>query len=634
MMTADRRKKLCALIGEGVCVRVGLFFVGCVWCLSGRELCAVKWLSSTAKGGTSPGRDLSLYDIYQYRFDAKNLKGFTRSPQSVKLLYIGQYAGGAISKAIFENEERTKAVEEFLKCGGVLFFDYASYSDGATVKFLQSLGLEHPGYTRGRYYDCVPQKGSTHPVLRIPHHLRGKVGRAYGWWEGWKGKGYQVPFRDKENPDHAGMLIKTDVLGKGTIIFNQIYTMFREDPDSKKLVENVLTYIFSSLPAPGQRVAVWDPFEVRSPRANFLFLNGARSVRWHHTSPLRIPVVIAEPVGLARRQAIVRFVMQVPEGTKSLSFFTSWGKLLPCQWRVLRKGQVRCTLLLDLQAYETRLLFAYFGGKEPEQSGSDAFVLRRTPRGYFLRNDKLKVLLYPDKPMIGLIKPAGSDVRNELSTRGEGDLGRGNHCEGFGGPFVVSIVEDGRLAKSVRYAAEGYSVTYTLFRGQPLLFYSITSEKPRSTRRVTGWIPYGDAIRDIIFYETDEGLKKVRLITGTFYRPYSNLKRYMKEGWIAIEDERGEMVGEFTDLDSISHITFYHHMIYGNTLMLSTRIKGEVHGAFLATRGDHSTLRRYYIPWKNPPTVMIGRAQKGGEFHQPAPPRLGEKFILMHGSTG
>ena len=592
-------------------------------------------------GGGFPSRDLSVYDLRLRRYDEDDLdKSFCRRVAAARMLYIGQYARGAAGRSIFGDAERVAAVVALLRSGGLLFFDYNGGCDGHIQEFFKKVGLKHPGYPKGKYYDCATAPDSRSPFLAGPHRLRGKMGRAFGWWENWP-KDYDAPVRHADSPDRAAMLVKTGVEGKGTIILTRVPSIFRDsakDIASKKLAENIIAYAFGSLPGPGQTVAVYDPFHARTPAANALYLRNAAQVRWHvDEADWRVPLLVAEPVGLARRSAPVSLVVDLPGRPDSILLLTPWGERIPCQVTPTQQETqtMECTIEADLDGHETQLLFLY-GAQTPVQrlAAPDGFALLETSDGYLLRNDKIRVTLYKDRPSFGQIKPTGSDTSNELATWGGVDMGKGNWLRLSDGEFEPGVIEDGALRKRVRYSSPKLTVTYTLYARTGALFYSMQPSGKLSVSRFTGWAPRGDGDEDALFYETPTGLKKLRLRGGTFYRPFGNIRQFMKEGWLAIEDARGEVVGEFSDLRSMANVSTYHHMVNGNTITVSTKLQGQPEcGAFVTARGDHTTVRKAYIAWKNPPAIVIGRPQPRSAAKPPGVPRLGKQFLLIHGGT-
>jgi len=291
--------------------------------------------------------------------------------------------------------------------------------------------------------------------------------------------------------------------------------------------------------------------------------------------------------------------------------------------------------VVDLDSYRQTLLYVYFG---PEASTSEASVpmlsARRSEEGFELVNDRLRVLLAPGRPEIAEIAPLGARVRNELATWAPIDYGRGNQFRSRDGKetYQASLTENGPVCASVAYVGPDLSVTYTLCAGSPAVFYRIEAKNSATVSRFSGWAPGGDGENDTMWYESDEGLKRAVLQTGSFYRPFDDLRPHMKEGWLAFEDTRGEVVGELMDLQQTGRVSPYVHSAHGHTAVISTSLGNRMaQGAFVAARGDHDTLRRTYVAWKAPPAVGLGRPQTPADVPEPHVPVLGEDLLCIQG---
>ena len=592
------------------------------------------------EGRSFPGRNLSIYDVDARRFEGEALEGFAEALADAQLLYVGQTAGGALSANVFGVPEHAEAVKAFLARGGILMVDYNGLGKGAGVKFFADLGLKHPGDTQGEYYDTVVAPDAKHPILSEPHKMSGEVGSAYGWWTGWQDSFTCLCCKQGE-PDKAATLVADEVAGKGTIVLTRMFDVFRDKADAPKhLFENILTCAFGALPGPGEAVPIYDPYELREPAVNACYLSQAHLARWHlESAPTRVPVVIGEPIGLERQAAAVSISWSFPEGTtpESIRVFTYAGYELPCQVRVAGAEQrtFEALALVNLKPYQQRLLYVYFG---PEANESEApapmLSASASDEGFELHNDRLRVLLDPALPEIAEIAPLGARVRSELATWAPIDRGR---CNSFrhreeGETYEVSLTEDGPVRKTVTYVGPDLTVTYALHAGSDAIFYRVAAKESSSVSRFTGWAPGGDGLHDAMWYESEDGLKRAALLGGGFYRPFDNIRSFMKEGWLAFEDDRGEVCGEFLDLEQIGKIAPYVHSIHGQTAIVSTRLEdGRVQGAFVAARGDHNAVREAYLAWKNPPAAVLGAPQTPGDVPEPHVPVLGQDFLRIHG---
>ncbi len=594
------------------------------------------------EGRSFPGRDLTLYDVNVTRFEGEQLEGFAEALAEAQLLYIGQYSGGAVEAKIFAVPERAAAVKPFLARGGTLMVDYNGLGSGAVVKFFADIGLKHPGPTQGEYYQVAVAPDAKHEVLGEPHKVGGEVGSAYGWWTG-RQDGFRCLFCKKGEPDKAAMLIANEVAGKGTLIITQMFGVFRDEmrpPAAKHIFENILAYAFGGLPGPGEAIPVYDPYELREPVANPCYLNQAHRAPWHlESATARLPVVLGEPIGRQRQAAPVSICWDFPEGTtpESIRIFTYAGYELSCQVRVVSAQEPTFEVLtiVPLKPYQQKLLYVYFG-PNASQSEAPAPMLRASSsaEGFELHNDRLRVLLAPNVPEIAEIAPLGARVRTELATWAPIDRGRCNHFRNRDETetYEVSLTEDGSVRKTVSYVGPDLSVTYALFAGSEAIFYRIAAKQSSGVSRFTGWAPGGDGVQDTMWYESADGLKRAALHTGEFYRPFDDIRAYMTQGWLAFEDARGEVVGEFMDLQQTGRVSPYVHSAHGHTAIISTKLQdGRAHGAFVAARGDHNTVRAAYLAWKNPPGVLLGEPQTPADVPGPRVPVFGQDFLRIHG---
>ncbi|MBN1673206.1 MAG: hypothetical protein JXR37_19330 [Kiritimatiellae bacterium] len=623
----------------------------CACALTPCAFCADRVMVAFNRAGQYyPSRDLTAYDLRVHRYTAEKLDAsFCARLAEAQILYIGQYAGSEPGQALFADAERSAAVLALLKRGGLLFFDYAANpDDAATRKFFAGLGLEHPGAPAGKGYDCAAAPDSRSRLLSEPHKIEKRVGKAYGAWDQWP-SAYDAPIRDARDSARAAMLVKTGVAGKGTIVLSQMPEVFRDKTGAAKdLADNIIALAFGKLPAPGKTVAVYDAFERAEPAANVLYLKNAARVRWHfEDSTFRIPFLLAEPIGMPRRAAPVGLVVTLPAGAApgSVRICEAWGTELPCQVQLLDSGagRIECVFEADLDARETRLLFLYGGNTPvaPPPAAPYGFTLTESDDGFLLRNDRIQAELDKRHAVIGLLKATGSGTRNELATWGAIDPGRANWIS-YGGAgihpgaadkYEAAIQEDGAVRKRVRYTSPKLEVVYTLYAGGGAVFYSLKAAEPLAVSRFSGWAPYGDGIKDTLWYEADEGLKQLGLQTGVFYRDIGEIRKHMKENWLAIADARGAVVGEFADRPLWGAIAIGHHQANGESVKISGKLAAGTPacGAFVAAQGEARAVRDAYVAWKNPPERLQGELQRRDAARPPAVPRFGREFMLQIG---
>ena len=192
------------------------------------------------------------YNMHTVNMEDENGDGYTAVLNKSALMFmdrVGNWGMDMLSPA-FEGEERIKALADFLKRGGVMYFG-ASIIAKNTSSFLSSLGVTKHGtwhyqaavgdHSKLReHYVGVPVEVD-HPLLTTPNKLTEELlapkGRdnAYFWWLEWAPD--QIPLlADREDPRRIALIAHENVLGKGTIIFSMLSGV----PDA--LFENLLHY--------------------------------------------------------------------------------------------------------------------------------------------------------------------------------------------------------------------------------------------------------------------------------------------------------------------------------------------------------------------------------------------------------
>ncbi len=605
------------------------------------SVCAVQrtMVIYNSEGRSYPQRELSLYDIEAHRFSGEKIDGFADALGNAQLLYIGQYSADTARTAIFKVPERAQAVRDFLAGGGMVVFDYNAVAGGDTAAFVEDVGIEAPVKAEEGYYEVALAEGADHAILSEPHRISGDLGSAYGGWSEWADP-FRCLIEASDDSSKAALLLAENVAGEGTVIATQLFSVFRDEEKAPKdLFENIMSFAFGGLPGPGEAIPVYDPYSRIEPAANPCYLSRADRAPWHiDSASLRIPVVLGEPIGLERRPSLISIALTLPDGASadSVRAFTWAGYELPCQVRVTDADAGTCEVLTltDLRPYEQRLLYLYFGGQATDSRGPLLHAESRDD-GFELRNDRLRVVLDPQMPQPRVIAPLGARVDNELATWRGIDRGTCNEIryrEDRDETYEVSITEDGPVRNTVTYAGPDLTISYSLPAGSDTLFYEITARQSSGVSRFTGWAPGGDGIHDTMWYESEEGLKRAILRTGEFYRPFDDIRSYMKEGWLAFADDRGEVVGELFDLEQTSRVTPYVHSAHGHTSRVSNPLEdGRMTGAFVVARDDHSAVREAYLAWKNPPAVALGGVQRPGDVPEPQVPQFGRDFLRMIG---
>jgi hypothetical protein len=166
---------------------------------------------------------------------------FINNLKTADLLYIGQYNHESYRIFVHYHQD----ILDFLKSGGVVFFDFLGGVSPKLNKFLKAAGVLNPGYSHGESYVAeVVSEDNNFPLVTTPWKIK-KV-KAHGWWTSWSDKQI-VPFQNPNLSDKsATVIIQEKVMGKGKIIFSRLPWAFRSayNRGNKKLLENILSCIF------------------------------------------------------------------------------------------------------------------------------------------------------------------------------------------------------------------------------------------------------------------------------------------------------------------------------------------------------------------------------------------------------
>ena len=555
-----------------------------------------------------------------------------------KLLVSGQYVGDR-SQFLFSDELLKGAVGKFLEAGGTLFFDYNGLPlGGACQGYLGGIGVDCPRWgdeKRARnYWSAIVPEEVGHALLAEPNRMaRGETKiRGFGFWQS-GAEGQVVLLRPNIDPTGAGLVLQERVLGQGRVIFNRAYSVFRFKKGARgsadtKLLQNLLTYVFGetvkerpvdSVGPIGRRIPVWDPYETRG--ANLAWASElAGKPWWDRRWQSRVPILVHEPIGMARHQVTLSVTWQFPEGTASSSIrvVTPFGEELPCQTAPTGDGNTEVLFYLDeIEPYQNVPLFVYFDGddKEPRAAAAElrADTTGQEPweRNFRLENDKLVVELARDYAMLRVMRPKAGRGKNQVPNFGR-HMGQGWSRIGPMGENESAVVEDGPLRATVEYRGEGWMYRCWLHRGGELLHF----EGRRDDGVNSGgwhyrvWLPGGDGVNDRFFYETVEGVRQVALKATTYHPLEINFQKFMKEGWYAVEDSaKRESVGELFDLADAGSVKVSEHF-QGNRWQVGYRVGSKwVRGALVSLKGGWQDVRDAYLAWKNPPQIHIGDVQ-------------------------
>jgi len=388
---------------------------------------------------------------------------------------------------------------------------------------------------------------------------------------------------------------------------------------------------------------VEDPYteDARSP--NLLYFATLAREPWRsERHDARLPVLLTETIGLARRAAPVSVLFDLPKDAAlaSIRVVTPYGEELPSQARTVdgKQNTVEVTFLLDLMALEQVPLFVYYGGQgwaEPEYPVPRAFSLREGRDYYHLENQRLRIELDRETGRVAAVIVAGGSGRNQLGeyfsyVRSNGEIGS------LGG--TAKVLEDGPVRKTLAYEHRDMKAELSLYPNSSLLHYRLIPGSEQSPRGMLVWTPGGDCRSDYLYYETAKdyylerrGIKRAKIR----YAVSEDLAHYqlpdLKEGWLAFEDQRGEVGGELLSLEDTRKPTLLQHGT-GYQIRRSAVGPRRFHGAILAAKGNYETVRKAYIAWMNPPVITLGKPQRRFD-GKPKVPVFGETFIRMHYSS-
>lgn len=200
------------------------------------------------KRATGKGVDISIEDWkVKYKDDYKPVdNSFIDNLSKAKLLYFSKWCGSC-SQYLFNRDEYANAVSEFLKKGGTVFFDFNS-ANLVLTPYLDSIHVKNPASSSsdttvvGDYVASVSPEYKNHALVNNPYKILGTV-RGYNWF--WKKNCSEeqiLLFVDSVDSNKVAMVVQENVLGKGTIIFTQLYPIFGKE--HKELLENILSYVY------------------------------------------------------------------------------------------------------------------------------------------------------------------------------------------------------------------------------------------------------------------------------------------------------------------------------------------------------------------------------------------------------
>ena len=581
------------------------------------------------RGEKASGPDFGYYDIRCYHYTPEKIKQATGAEVEEDLarsrVVLVMRSGTQATAVLFGNDAFREPLRRFLGNGGAIFFDYNTYRRADA--FLKSIGVAllpwcHQS-THAYYKGQLTEDGQA--IAERPNKLTGEFGSGYGGWTEVP-DGMKVLARMDREPHAAVMLERPGIEGKGRILFTQLYGLnnreiLAENPKNRLTFENLWTYLLGKSvkgEGPGETTRLTDPYALRTPACNPLYLTRAPELPWWDKAySRRLPFVVGEPIGLRRRQAPVSIV--VAGKPKAYAVVTYYGRQVPAQAAPLDGGKTEIVFQVDLHAYENKLFYVYVSDSELQQTRAEAPALTLGERDGFIEiaNDAIRAKLWAQRPRLASLKLRSGGRGDAVSSYGEINYGSAMYLGSAWKP--ARVLERGPVRARILYLSDDgkRQARYTLFAGdRPHLTCTIRSsgKGPVAANRSSCWSPGGRLLSAFISYEASGGIKRIdwRASQQGVIHPMKieGVRPAMKEGWYAIEDTDGEVAGECFDRDSISKLDIMRAHYTGIRIRLSGKsADGELNSIAVLARGDWQQVRREYLSFKNPLAVVRGQWQ-------------------------
>jgi len=618
---------------------------------------AVVFEKARATGSEMP----KIWDLLNYGIDVKRhttstlTNGFCLDLKNARLLvFWGKLSSD--SRAVFQSAEARSAVNDFLRRGGVILFQYKGAplrQDPATLQYFSSLNVDlPPDKLPGNDYEVVASTNLNHVLLSKPHQLSALIAkeqkppRGYMYYPE-SSTNQSAILHQKSESHHVALLMQEHILENGSILFSRISVLNNPGECQKgfgrALLENLLTYAFGQLGygmATGDRQAdnqgsgVESKTQLPVQGLNPLYLRSSTTVPWWDARwTNRIPVLVYETSGKSRAMWPVQVIQQYPAGVKpeSIRVISPWGDEIPSQSRLIagKTPFIETVFLADLLANDHQLFFIYFNDRQtlafPDYEPQ--VRLKSTERYFLLDNDQIKVRLLKHLPWVISIQPKGSETGNHF----DNEIGFGP--EGWGMRFSQTnlffdkgtVIEDGPVRKIIEYqghlGSNSIAVQYALRADAKRLDYVIITTNAMQIIRDIRWCPgFGrDMNRPDWFYLMDKnGLRQIRILGSPgnelFDIASQIVAESLAEGWYAIEDnETGETAGELFDLDTLARLDAAAETSRGYRINIDNRAGSgsqSVCGALVSLgHGGAQAIRQEYKRFKYPPEVLIAAAQ-------------------------
>lgn len=565
-----------------------------------------------------------FYNIRAFYYTARNISQTVGTEveddlAKSKVLWVGRGSADAAT-LLFGNKKYRKALKSFLSRGGVIFFDYNTYSYGA--KFLSQIGvkpLSGGSKATRKYY-----KGKLTPAGAFLREKPNKIKSAFfsGGFSGWENvpAGMKTLARMDIEPFAAVLLEQDGVEGGGRVYFSQLANlMSQRGPDGKAVFENFWSYLFGEDikgEGPGTTKGIVDKYKVAVPAFNPMYLSRAKELPWWNADyKSRLPVLLAEAIGMSRKNAPVSLI--VNKKVKGFALLTYYGEEVTAQ-KVDLGDKTEIIFQTDFLPYENKLFYLYIKDEEEKGALSDGSLSAEKKDGFIvLSNDAVRAKIFEKYPAIETLEFRSGGRGNAVSNFAGVDFGKALDCMRKTSWNAPLIIEQGPIRLTVAQTSKNkaYEVRFSIFAGDsPFISYKMLAAANGGVTNRSYWAPAANCGASAIVYESVAGIKYINgaisprgtdwSIESLDYRPF------MKEGWYAIEDACGEAVGACFDDEKISSVKIGRRAHQG----VAAELRGKTTDrAFkfmtVLSRTGWQGVRNDYIAFKNPPVARMGAWQ-------------------------
>jgi len=532
-----------------------------------------------------------------------------------RVLMVARGGGGAV-RMVFRNKSCLAAIHEFLGRGGVIFFDYNSYP--AAQDLMKSLDLPHLGWCEKpthKYYSGRLTDQGMAALAKDPNTISEKAPGGYGGW-------LEVPesmtvlARMPTDPRASVLLEQRKVAGKGRILFSQLASLMEE---KNEFFENFWSYLLGeSMKGAGPGVAhgMVDPYRQAVPPFNALYLSRTQeSPWWNDQYKKRIPILVAEPIGLRRRAAAVSVLLD--RAVNGIALVTHSGESVPFQKIVRADGKTEIVFQTDLLPYGHSLFYLYADGPEIRVGlpGIPGLLVDDSGDVFRIANQAVTAALFKDQAGLASFRLLSGGLGEAVSGWRGIDTGGALTLSGQWGP--PQVVEHGPVRLVVEQESEkgGLTVRYALYAGDvPFIAHTVIGKEGQNVSMGGRWSPGGRGDNVDYVYESSDGIRIVRArmeqgMAG-FKVDLGDVLPFFKEGWFAVRDSRGEAVGLCFEREQAGKVGMGRRAHLGIPASLYVRLKGGRHNTLaVLARGDWTQVRQVYVAYRNPPVVACAAWQ-------------------------